>query len=61
MKGNPMKYQAVITILVECATEDEAAELAQGAAEHLVETFNDDGSLDLGVWHRVQPAAGVAA
>lgn len=54
-----MKYEAIITILVECATEDEAAGLAQGAAEHLIETFNDDGSLDLGVWHRVQPAAEV--
>jgi hypothetical protein len=32
-------------------SERAAAELAQGAAEHLLETFNDDGSLDE-VFHR---------
>ena len=41
-----MKFEITLTLTVEAASAAAALDLGIGAAEHLTETFNDDGSLD---------------
>lgn len=39
------RYTVAVTLTVQAQSEDHAHGLAEGAAKHLLETFNDDGSL----------------
>jgi hypothetical protein len=49
-----MSQYVTITLRLKTRSPHVAESIAQGAAEHLIETFNDDDSL-LAVWHRVGP------
>jgi hypothetical protein len=43
-----------VTLKLRTRSLKRAAGIAEGAAEHLLETFNDDGSV-VEAWHRVSP------
>lgn len=40
------RYTVTLTIEIDADSADDATEIAAAAAEHLQETFNDDGSFD---------------
>jgi hypothetical protein len=41
-----MRYEVTLTLIVEADSESAAYEVGAAAAEHLLETFNDDDSLE---------------
>lgn len=47
-----MKTIQLTISLPRCRRDEGALEIAEAAAEHLLETFNDDASLGL-IWYRV--------
>ena len=51
-----MSQQITITLRLKTRSKRAAADIAQGAAEHLLETFNDDGSIKE-AWHRADGAS----
>ena len=46
-----MKFEIILTLTVECDDRQEAAGIADGAAHHLLDTFNDDVSISDIDWH----------
>ena len=52
------KFTIRLTLTVEADNLDNAHELDVGAAEHLLDTFNDDSSIDLLVTVEANPAGG---
>jgi hypothetical protein len=54
-----MQFEITLTLTVDAPSSSDAINLGIGAAEHLSQTFNDDGSLDEGI--RVEAHPVVAA
>lgn len=54
-----MKFTAAITFEFESNSSADAFDLAASAAEHLLDTFNDDGSINPLVWIEVKPSTTV--
>lgn len=50
-----MKFQVVLSLRVEAESGDEAFDLGVAAAEHLIDTFNDNDSIDPLVFITVEP------
>lgn len=40
-----MKFEVTLELIIEAASVEDATDIGVGAAEHLVDTFNDDGSI----------------